>query len=219
VNATLALKDEDEAMRERRCIVTGEVLPETQLIRFVAGPENEIVPDLAAKLPGRGIWVGADRETLARAVAKNSFSKAAKASVKVSGDLPDRVEALLVQRISNDLGLARRAGEVILGFDQVFKSFDEKRKPSVLVEASDGAGDGKRKLRGAAESRGLALTVIDQLSNAELGLALGRDNVVHAALKPGRLAERLVFETGRLKGFRPNKVAPGVSKGSNERDE
>ena len=219
MNANLALKDEDEAMRERRCIVTGEVLPETHLIRFVVGPENEIVPDLAAKLPGRGIWVGADRETLARAVAKNYFSKAAKTSVKAAADLPDRVELLLVQRISNDLGLARRAGELILGFDQVTRGFEEKTRIAAIVEASDGAADGRRKLLGAAQSRGLEFALIDVLSIDELSLALGRDNVVHAALKPGRLAERLVFETGRLKGFRPYKVAPGVSKGSNERDE
>jgi predicted RNA-binding protein YlxR (DUF448 family) len=221
VNAIAAIAEEDEAMRERRdrgasrsrerrCIVTGEVLPETHLIRFVVGPDQTIVPDLAAKLPGRGIWVSADRESLTRAIAKNLFAKAAKASVKADADLPDRIEALLVQRMLNDLGLARRAGELILGFDQVTRSFEEKTRIAAIVEASDGAADGRRKLLGAAQARGLEFTVIDMLSITELSLALGRDNVVHAALKPGRLAERLVFEMGRLKGFRS--AVPGKNR-------
>src|SRR3954463_1806443 len=96
--------------RERRCIVTREVLPDSQLVRFVVGPENEIVPDLAAKLPGRGIWVSANRDALARALKKNLFSKAAKPSVRAPADLPERVEALLAARMQEHLGLARRSG-------------------------------------------------------------------------------------------------------------
>ena len=227
--ATAVAEVEDEAMREqrdrgashsreRRCIVTGEVLSETHLIRFVVGPDGNAVPDLAAKLPGRGMWVSADRKILARAVAKNYFSKSAKQSVKADADLPDRIEALLVQRMSSDLGLARRAGELILGFDQVTRSFEEKSRIAAIIEASDGAADGRRKLLGAAHSRGLEFTMIDVLSIDELSLALGRDNVVHAALKPGRLAERLVFEMGRLKGFRPavSGQSPAGTKGSHE---
>src|SRR5438874_9800053 len=92
---------EERAMRERRCIVTREVLPESRLVRFVVGPESEIVPDLAAKLPGRGIWVRADRSILERAVAKNLFAKAAKTNVRVPAELAVTVEALLVKRMQD----------------------------------------------------------------------------------------------------------------------
>src|SRR4051812_17343271 len=107
--------------RERRCIVTGEVLPEARLLRFVVGPEGEIVPDVAAKLPGRGLWVRAERSAIAQAAAKRLFAKAAKAPVKLDAGLPDRAEACLVERMLAYLGLARRAGELLLGFDQVEK--------------------------------------------------------------------------------------------------
>ena len=191
--------------RARRCIVTGEVLPETQLIRFVEGPEGEVVPDVAARLPGRGLWVRADRQTLEKAVAKNHFSRSAKKPLKVPADLVSRVERLLVQRMAADLGLARRSGNLILGFDQIVRAFETKSPPLVLVEASDGAADGKRKLLAAASVHGRGPKVLDCLNSAELGLALGRENVVHAALKSGQLAERLQADAGRLAGFR----APG----------
>lgn len=188
-------------VRERRCVVTGEVLAETRLVRFVVGPESSIVPDVAAKLPGRGIWVSAHRETLERAVAKGHFARAAKTSLAVPADLPARVEALLVARMSGDLGMARRAGEIVFGFDAVAKAFDSARPPAVLIEASDGGEDGRRKLRAAA--RTAAPFVLDCLTADELGLALGRLNMVHAALKSGRLSERLTADARRLHGFRP----------------
>jgi uncharacterized protein len=189
--------------RERRCIVTREVLPEQQLVRFVIGPENEIVPDLAAKLPGRGIWVRATRAALERAVTKGLFSKAAKGSVSVSAHLPVRVEALLVNRIQDCLGLARRSGVLVLGFDTVVDAFAARRKPSVLVEARDGAADGRRKVLAAARAQGLEPHIIDALAADELSMALGRENVIHAALFPGPLADRLVLDAEMLEGFRP----------------
>ncbi len=200
--ATSFETDDDDTLRERRCIVTGEALPEAQLIRFVADPEGRIVPDVAAVLPGRGIWVSASREMLERAIAKKLFARAAKAQVTASADLADRTEAQLVARMSGDLGMARRSGAIMLGFDNVARALDGNPAPAVLVEAADGAADGRRKLAGAAAARGLKPAMIDVLTNAELSLALGRENVIHAALKPGRLAERLVFQAGRLKGFR-----------------
>ena len=108
-------------------------------------------------------------------------------------------------RMLSDLGLARRAGELAMGFDNVLRMLDAKVPPALLIEASDGARDGRRKLFGAARARGLKTQTIEALTSAELGLALGRENVIHAALKPGRLAERLSFDAGRLAGFRaPN---------------
>jgi predicted RNA-binding protein YlxR (DUF448 family) len=194
--------DESDAVRERRCIVTGEVLPDDRLIRFVADPDGRVVPDIGVRLPGRGLWVSADRRSVEVAVAKNHFSRAAKASLTAAADLPDRVEQLLVRRIADDLGLARRAGLLVQGFDGVARALDSKKPPVVLIEASDGSSDGRRKLVGMAHGRGLHLDLVDCLNSSELSLALGRENVVHAALNPGRLSERVRLEAGRLRGFR-----------------
>jgi hypothetical protein len=191
--------------RERRCIVTGEVLPEARLLRFVLGPEGEIVPDVEAKLPGRGLWVRAERSTIAQAVAKRLFAKAAHAPVKADADLAGRAEVRLVERMLAHLGLARRAGELFLGFDQVEKALRGANPPAVIVEAAEAAPDGRRKLQAAALARGFVPYVIGALTNEELSLALARPNVVHAALQPGRIAERLIFEAARLQGFRPLK--------------
>jgi predicted RNA-binding protein YlxR (DUF448 family) len=204
VTAALAIgEDEEEAGRARKCIVTGEVRSEAHLIRFVVSPDGEVVPDVAAKLPGRGMWVTADRPSLEKAIAKNAFSKAAKASLKSAPDLAALVVRQLVVRMQGDLGIARKAGNIVLGFDGVMRAFDSKLPPVLLVEAADGSPDGRRKLIGAARARGLDLIVITPLSQAEMSLALGRENVIHAALKPGPLAERLIADAGRLKGFRP----------------
>jgi hypothetical protein len=191
--------------RDRRCIVTGEILPEARLLRFVRAPDGDIVPDVEAKLPGRGLWVRAERATIAQALAKRVFAKAAKAQVQAGPDLSDRAEARLVERMLAHLGLARRAGELILGFDSVEKALRSANPPPIIVEAAEAAHDGRRKLQAAAIAAGIVPFVIDVLTNAELSLALGRANVVHAALKPGRIAERLIFEAGRLNGFRPLK--------------
>jgi predicted RNA-binding protein YlxR (DUF448 family) len=200
-------------LRERRCIVTGEVLPEAKLIRFVVGPENEIVPDLAARLPGRGIWVSANRAALQQAAAKNLFARAAKALVRAAADLPERVEGLLVNRMQDCLGLARRSGVLVLGFDNVVRALESRRKPGFLVEASDGALDGRRKVLGVARAQGVGSQMIDALTAAELSMALGRENVIHAALFPGPLAERLMLDAKRLEGFRP----PDEKNGSDSR--
>ncbi|MGH6888385.1 MAG: RNA-binding protein [Rhizomicrobium sp.] len=188
--------------RERRCIVTGEVLSDGELVRFVIGPDGALVPDVAAKLPGRGFWVSARRPLLERAVAKGHFSRAAKAPVAVAPDLCARVESLLVARLSGELGLARRAGQLICGFDSVVRALERGPLPAVLIEASDGAADGRRKL--LAKVRGAPLPVIDGMTGVELSLALGRENVIHAALKSGRFAERITADAGRLRGFRPS---------------
>ena len=188
--------------RERRCIVSDEVLSEDKLIRFAVSPDGAITPDIAAILPGRGIWVGATRAALAVAAKKNLFAKAAKAQVAVAPDLADRVEALLVARMLADLGMARRSGQIHLGFEAVQQAIKADTPPALLVQASDGAPDGKRKLFGAAHARGLHIPTIECLTSAEISLAVGRQNVIHAALKSGRLRERLSLDAGRLRGFR-----------------
>jgi predicted RNA-binding protein YlxR (DUF448 family) len=211
--AAIPTPDEDDAMRERRCIVSGEVLPEDRLIRFAVSPDGEVVPDVAATLPGRGIWVEATAKAIATAVKKNLFAKAAKAPVKAAPDLAARVAAQLVARMQSDLGLARRAGAIVFGFDSVLKAIQSDPPPAALIEAADGAADGKRKLFGAAHARSLKIETIECLSAAEISLAVGRENVIHAALKSGRLQERLSFDAKRLSGFR---TVPGASHESDE---
>lgn len=200
---------EAAAGRERRCIVTGEVLPEGKLIRFVAGPDGQVVPDLAARLPGRGIWVSSRKNILELAIARNQFSRAAKSKLTISGDLAQRVELQLVGRILDFLGLARRSAALLLGFVAIVESLKSKSPPDLLVEAVDGGRDGREKLLAAAHASGIHPAVIDCLYCSELSLALGRENVVHAAVRRGRFSERLRVEAGRLEGFRPVRRAVG----------
>ncbi|HWD27428.1 MAG TPA: RNA-binding protein [Rhizomicrobium sp.] len=214
MNEALAIETDDEDdMRERRDVVSGEVLPEGKLIRFAVSPDGEVVPDIAAILPGRGIWVEADRKSVDIAVKKNLFAKSAKANVKAASDLATKVETLLVARMQADLGMARRSGQLVTGFDKVLGEIQSATPPALIVEAWDGAADGKRKLFGAAHARGLKIETVEPLSSAEISLAVGRENVIHAALKSGRLQERLSFDAKRLSGFR------NVPSAVNERDE
>jgi predicted RNA-binding protein YlxR (DUF448 family) len=195
-----------EAQRERRDLVSGEVMPEERLVRFVAGPDGVVVPDLARKLPGRGLWVAATREAVASAVQKGGFSRAAKARLSVPADLPDQVENLLKIRLLSGLGLARRAGDLILGFEKTAQAI-EQGKTAWMVEAADGAHDGRRKLlqsvRRAADAGRPAPRLLGVFSSEELGLALGLGNVIHVALLAGRGADRWTVDVERLSGFRP----------------
>jgi len=180
----------------RRCIVTRRVLPKERLIRFVLDPHGIIVADLEGRLPGRGIWLQARRDVVEKACAKGGFDKAAHASVNVPEGLADKIELLLRRRCLDLIGLARRAGQLAAGFEQVSAWLREGRA-AVLVAAVDGAGGGRGKL--AALGRDLPL--VELFSAAEIGAALGRDNAVHVALGRGALARRLIAESMRLAGF------------------
>jgi hypothetical protein len=206
MQAAPKMAEDKHGGRERRDIVTGEIMPEHRLIRFAVGPDG-VVPDVAAKLPGRGLWVEANRAAIDMAVKKKLFARAAKANVVAAADLADRTEKALLTRILGDLGLARRSGALTLGFDNVLRALEGPRPPKLLIEAFDGAADGKRKLYAAAHRLELDCPVVETLTSAELGLALGRENVVHAAVQPGGFAERLTFDAERLKGFRASNLA------------
>jgi len=195
-------RERGESARERRDIVSGEVMPDSRLMRFVADPDGNVVPDASSKLPGRGLWVASTRAAITTAVEKKLFSRAAKAQVTAGADLAARAEKALVTRMLGDLGIARRSGQLLLGFDNVLRGLQGPKPPKVLIEAFDGAADGKRKLYAAAHRMELNCVVIESLTSAELGLALGRENVIHAAVQPGGLAERLTFDAERLSGFR-----------------
>lgn len=203
--------------RERRCVASRAPRPTDSMIRFVVGPGHALVPDLAGRLPGRGLWLGSERRTVQGAVAKNLFAKAARAPVVVAPDLADRLEAMLVRRCLDLLGLARRAGGLVAGFDQVADLLRHGRAALVL-QARDGAADGRRKVASAAGARGVP--VVEAFDRAELGAAIGRDDSVHLALAPGGVEKRLEAELGRLRGFRdfPPLRAAGVD-ATTEREE
>ncbi|WP_158596188.1 RNA-binding protein [Oleomonas cavernae] len=191
----------------RRCIATGDKLPRETMIRYVVSPGGELVPDLKAVLPGRGFWTQASRAAVDLALKKGLFRKAAArggldGQLTLPEGLSDRLELLLTRRCLDFLGLARRAGEVIAGFDKI-ETYIRKSAPGLppigaLLAASDGAADGKRKLKQLARDT----PRIEILTCAELSLALGRENVIHAAFKPGRLADQFLGEARRLAGFR-----------------
>lgn len=181
---------------ERKCIATGEVQPKHGLIRFVVGPDGGIFPDLAEKLPGRGIWVSADRAALDRAAKKRLFSRAARQPVEVPGALADDVEALLAQRLVNLISLARKGGGAVSGYEKV-KDWLSRQEARVLIQASDGSERGKSKL-----STPYGGSFIGWLTADELGRAFGRPATIHAALGAGGLSQRVVEEAARLKGLR-----------------
>jgi hypothetical protein len=193
--------DDDETGPTRRCFVTATVKPMAELVRFVVSPEGAIVPDIAGRLPGRGLWLTARRDIVAQAVAKRLFGRAARRPVVVADDLADRVEALLVARCRDMIGLARRAGEAQMGFVKVEKLL-ASGGVGLLLAASDGSADGRGKLRALAPD----VWERAELTAAELGAAFGRDHVVHATVREGPLARALMRELERLAGFRDGHV-------------
>lgn len=196
------LEDDKPGESQRRCIASGETRSPETMIRFVIGPDDAVVPDLAHRLPGRGCWVTSSREAIRKAVERDAFSKAAKRKVTCAPDLDTLVEALLVRRCCDLLGFARRAGIVTAGFVKVETLVRSKPgRIAALVEASDSGPADRGKLFGyARKNRGIR--VIGCLTQAEIGLAFGRENVVHAALTQSPLADRFIAEAERLGGFR-----------------
>lgn len=189
-------RTKDRDVPERRCIVTGEVSPKAGLIRFVVGPDGSVVPDVLEKLPGRGMWVTATRETMEKA-SKGQFSKSAKAPVQVPDGLADEVERQLVRRVVDLIALARKAGRAVAGFEKVKGWLAGGERVRVLLQASDGSERGKTKLWTPEGARYYGC-----LTSRELGLAFGRETVIHGALASGGLSDRVVKEAAKLKGMR-----------------
>lgn len=196
-------------MRERRCVVTQDNRPESELIRFVAGPDGDVVPDIAAKLPGRGAWVTADAGQLALAIKRGRLARAL-GGAKAGDGLVADVEALLVRKALSLLGLARRAGDLAVGMDAVRLGLKAK-KPAWRIEASDGAADGRSKLDRLAEGKWGSIPVAGCFPADQLGQALGRDHVVHAALAEGSQSRAFGEIMGKLFGFRD--IDPGRKAG------
>lgn len=189
------------ATRERRCIVTGEVCDESALIRFALGPDGRVVPDVAAKLPGRGAWVRSMRDVVEVASHGEPFARAFKCKVSPCGDLASLVETQLSRRCLDMLGLARKSGEVVSGFEKV-RSWLASGRAAVLLHARNGSRRERRRLSGF----GSPVTALVLFDDKELGLALGRESVVHAAVAAGGFADRLICESSRLAGFRTLQV-------------
>ena len=182
---------------QRRCVLTRRTLPREAMVRFVPGPEGMIVPDVAARLPGRGLWLQSCRDIVERAAAANVFAKAARRDIGVPEALADEVERLLAARCVDLIGLARRAGQALCGFDTVRRAL-QLRWVALLVAASDGS----TRERDRMPAQDLPGPVVDVLSAAELGRVFGRKRVVHVAFRRCRLESRFRLEAARLAGFR-----------------
>ncbi len=192
---------------ERRCIATGETQPKRGMIRFVVGPEGMVVPDIFEKLPGRGIWVSSERSVLEGAIKKGLFARAAKTAASTPSDLVDEVERQLVRRLVDLVSLSRKSASAVAGFEKV-KGWLSDGRAKVLLQASDGSDRGKGKLWTPEGGRFFGM-----LTSAELGLAFGRESVIHGALGAGGLTLRVIDEATRLAGFREIDGGKSAGKG------
>jgi len=203
----------EKSARSRMCAVTREVRPIDELIRFVVTPEGEVIPDLKRKLPGRGLWVSASRQTVAEAVRRHQFGRGFRRDVHVAPTLPADTEALLVRSAVEALAMAAKAGQVISGFSKVEDALRQGRAPDrapiqALIHASDGAADGIRKLDALArQMAGVSddsnrFPVVGALTSGQLDLALGRSNVIHAALLAGSASKTFLSRSQLLVRYR-----------------
>lgn len=213
-------------MTERRCIVSRETLPDDRLVRFVAAPDGSVVPDLTRRLPGRGLWVCATREAIEEAHRKNLFAKAAKQNLTrphVPGvpDAPDGGDApadyalwvggLLRRRALDFLGLLRKSGDLIFGAEKVKDRLNRARDgvaPGLLISASDASLRERDRLFSNIKHINGQVPVITAFSRAELALALGMENVVSAAVEPGRLCEKFLVAARLVEDFDPEMQQP-----------
>jgi len=198
----------DEADAEgslRTCIVTRREQPPEAMIRFVPAPDGSVVPDLARKLPGRGAWVTATRDAVAAAVKSRAFAKSFKRAVVADEGLPDLVERLLVRRLMDAISLANKAGDLSTGFGKV-EGLLNSGEAIALLHGFDAAVDGRQKLArkytAISDSLEQPVVIVDVLKIDELSLAIGRENVVHAALREGGAARRVVAEAERVLRYR-----------------
>ncbi len=200
----------------RRCIATATNQPQSAMIRFVVSPDGMVIPDVAATLPGRGAWVTATSEALDLAISKKAFSRAFKKSVQTDATLTQQTHQLLFRRCLDLLGFAKRAGDLILGFDQVREEI-RMDEPSCLIEALDGASDGRKKILSLAKAifgddePSEQPIIVGCFTSEELGMALGRERVIHAIVKEGRSARNWIIEVERLGGFRPLRPSDWMS--------
>lgn len=192
--------------RERKCVASGEITDIGEMVRFVLSPDNVVTPDILGKLPGRGVWVSADAWSLDKAIKNKAFARGFKGKAIIPDELSVQVETLLARRALGLLTMALRGGQILMGFDQV-RSGARSDVLAWRIEASDGSEDGRGKIRvlSKAMSHELELPmapVAGCFTSEDLGQAFGRETMVHAALKHGKLAKTFSGEMARLAGFR-----------------
>lgn len=187
---------------ERQCALTRETKPAAELIRFVVGPDNVLVPDVDARAEGRGVWVTANAAVVAEAQKKKAFAKSLKTPVTVPDDLAGLTRQRLEQRLLGALGMAKKAGQIVTGATKVRQTID-KAEASALITATDAARDGRDKMVGALKGlqNGGTTPHFELLSSGQLGLALGLENVIHAALTKGAAAQSALARAERLARF------------------
>jgi predicted RNA-binding protein YlxR (DUF448 family) len=195
----------------RMCAVTRQVRPIEELIRFVVSPSGEVIADLKRKLPGRGLWISASRQTVAEAVKRNHFSKGFKRDVRPKPTLADDTEELLVRGAIEALAMVAKAGQVVSGFSKVEDALTQRQakvSATGLIHASDGAADGIRKLdaivrqNAGNDVESHEFPIITALTSEQLDLALGRSNVIHAALLAGAASKTFLSRSHVLVRYR-----------------
>jgi hypothetical protein len=193
---------------ERMCVATREVRPVADLIRFVVGPDGEAVPDLKSKLPGRGVWVTATQDALNEAIKRKALARGFKRDVRLGPDLVAQTETLLERAALDALAMAGKAGLVAAGFTRVETALAHDTVVG-LIHAAEGSPDGIRKLDAALRRRGPAnpIAVVRSLTSLQLDLALGRPNVIHAALLAGPASDTFLARLRRLERFRSSGAA------------
>ena len=218
----------DRSATMRMCAVTRQVRPIDELIRFVVTPTGEVIPDLKRKLPGRGLWVSASRQAVAEAVRRNQFSKGFKRDLRVKPALADDTESLLVRSVIDALAMAAKAGQIVSGFSKVEGAIEQRQAKipvMALIHASDGAADGIRKLDAIARQKAgnygesHEFPVVTALTSEQLDLALGRSNVIHAAVLAGPASKTFLSRSQLLVRYRmadDDKTAGPAAKNSDK---
>ena len=197
----------DRSATMRMCAVSREQRPVDELIRFVLSPQGEVVPDLKRKLPGRGLWITASRARVAEAVRRNQFSRGFKRDVRPTATLAEDTEKLLIRSATEALAMAAKAGQVVSGFSKVEDAL-RGGQAAALIHASDGAADGIRKLdaivgqRGGNSGESPVFPIVTVLASEQLDLALGRSNVIHAALLAGPASKTFLSRCQLLVRYR-----------------
>ena len=186
---------------ERRCIVERSSKPKDQLIRFVLGPDNQVYPDLKHKLPGRGVWVSANRKLVEQALEKNLFARGFKARCTVSKDLAQTIDDQLEATCLGLLSMAKKAGQIVTGFDKVASRI-KAGEVEILIAASDAADDGREKLERSYIKASNGGPVINLFSSGQMNLVLGGANVIHAAITRGTMAKNILAAADKLALYR-----------------
>jgi uncharacterized protein len=200
----------DRSATVRMCAVSRETRPIGELIRFVVAPSGEVIPDLKRKLPGRGLWITASRSAIAEAVRRHQFQRGFKRDVRVAPTLATDTETLLERFVADALAMAAKAGQVVAGFGKVEDALARRTRSPVraLIHASDGAADGIRKLDALAGQndgeggQSAEIAIVNVLTSEQLDLALGRSNVIHAALLAGPASDTFLSRSHVLVRYR-----------------